>query len=210
MEDIVIHKIYRLFGAGMNYFGSTKQPLYERKACHKSHHKNKKVCCSSKMIMDACEDWDLEIVEILSPNSTKEEVLIREKWWIDNNECVNKNSPVGKTKEEMKEYNRLWAEKDRRNQGVQPKNPDYDDKKCKREWIRNHRANMTPEEKEAHLKARRETRKELTEEQKQDAKERAKKQREKIKADPEKAEAIKEYKRKKAQEYREKAKIVTN
>lgn len=146
MEDQVINKIYRLFGAGLSYYGSTNQPLYERKSTHKSQHKNKRMCCSSKIIMDACEDWDLEIVEILPPNTTKEEVLLKEKWWIDNNECVNKNSPVSKTTEEMKEYKRKWAEQNRRAKGIQPKNPDYDDKKCKAEWAKAKRASLTDEE----------------------------------------------------------------
>jgi hypothetical protein len=214
MEDIVIHKIYRLFGAGMNYFGSTKQPLYERKACHKSQHKTWKKNggwkCGSYTILDACEDWDIEIVEILPPNSTKEEVLIREKWWIQNNECVNKNSPL-QTKEELKTYHREYSEKERREKGIpiKEKVKTLDINKYKCEKAREYRANRTEEEKEAHLKARRETRPELTEKQSEDAKERAKKQREKIKADPEKAEALKEYKRKKAQEYRLKAKEIS-
>jgi hypothetical protein len=178
--------IYRLFGAGMNYFGSTKQRLYERKSTHKSQHKTWKknggFKCSSYDILDACEDWDIEIVDVLPEDSTKEEILIKEKWWIDNNECVNKQSPI-RTEEDHREYQRLWAEKNRRAKGVQPKNPNYDDKKCKAEWAKKKRANMTPEEKEAFLKHRRETRPEQTEEQKQKARERAKKQREKKKAE---------------------------
>ena len=145
MEDIVIHKIYRLFGAGLKYYGSTHQPLYERKANHKSQHKNKRVCCSSKIILDACEDWDLEIVEILPPNSTREEALLREKWWIDNNECVNKNAPI-QTEDELREYKRQWAEQNRRAKGILPKNPHYDDKKCKAEWAKTKRQSLTDDE----------------------------------------------------------------
>ena len=156
MEDIIIHKIYRLFGAGMNYYGSTNQPLYERKSTHKSQHKTNKQCCSSKIILDACDDWDLEIVEMLPPNSTKQEILLREKWWIDNNECVNKNSPVSKTAEEMKEYKRKWAEDKRRANGIQPKNPEYDDKKCKAEWAKAKRASLTEEERAEINKKKRE------------------------------------------------------
>jgi hypothetical protein len=146
MEDITIYKIYRMFGAGMSYYGLTIQPLYERKATHKSHYKNNRVCCSSKIIMEACEDWDLEIVEILPIGSTQEDGLIREKWWIDNNECVNINSPIGKTLEEMKEYKRKWAEQNRREKGIQPKNTEYDAKKYAKEWAKNKRASLTDEE----------------------------------------------------------------
>jgi hypothetical protein len=179
MEDTVIHKIYRLYGAGMSYYGSTHQPLYERKATHKSQHKNNRSCCASKLIMDACEDWDVEIVEILPANSSKDHVLLREKWWITNNECVNKNSPL-QTKEELKEYKRVWAENARRKKGIVPKETDQEKikenaKKTRKEYLKN----LPQEVKEDRLKMRRENRKELTEEQKEQARERARKQREK-------------------------------
>lgn len=209
MASLDIYTIYRLFGAGMNYYGSTKQPLYERKATHKAQHKTWKTNggwkCGSYDILDACEDWNIEIVEELDPNLTKEEVLSREKWWIQNNECVNKNSPI-QTAEELKEYKRQWAEKDRREKGVPVKEKikTLDINAYKREKQAEYRENMTEEEKETHLKHRRETRPELTEEEKEKAKERARKQREKIKADPEKAQKQREYKRKKEAEYRAK------
>jgi len=209
MASLDIYTIYRLFGAGMNYYGSTKQPLYERKAKHNGEYKNKGICCSSKIVLEACEesgeDWNIEIVEELDPNLTKEEVLSREKWWIQNNECVNKNSPI-QTAEELKEYKRQWAEKDRREKGVPVKEKikTLDINAYKREKQAEYRENMTEEEKETHLKHRRETRPELTEEEKEKAKERARKQREKIKADPEKAQKQREYKRKKEAEYRAK------
>jgi hypothetical protein len=175
MEDIVIHKIYRLYGAGMSYYGSTHQPLYERKATHKSHHKNKRVCCASKMILDACDDWDLEIVEILPNNSSKDEVLTREKWWVQNNECVNKQSPI-QTAEELKEYKRVWAENARRKKGIPIR--EEQPKEVKQEKRREYLKNLPQEVKEERLKMRRENRKELTEEQKEQARERARKQRE--------------------------------
>lgn len=184
MEDTVIHKIYRLYGADMSYYGSTHQPLYERKATHKSHFKTWKngKCkwkCASYDILDACDDWDLEIVETLPANSSKAEVLNREKWWITNNECINKNSPL-QTKEELKEYKRVWAENTRRKKGVAPKETDKEiikenAKATRQEYLKN----LPPEVKEERLKMRRENRKELTEEQKEQARERARKQREK-------------------------------
>ena len=157
MEDQIIKKIYRLFGAGMNYYGSTHQPLYERKSTHKSHHKNKHMCCSSKIILDACDDWDLEIVEILSPNISKEDILLREKWWIDNNECVNINSPI-QTTEDLKEYKRKWAEQNRRAKGVQPKTKktDVERKNHQAERMREKRAAMNDEEREEINKKKRE------------------------------------------------------
>lgn len=81
-------------------------------------------------------------------------------------------------------------------------------KEYKAEWMANKRAGRTEEEKKIELEKRRENygKKEQTEDQKEAAKERARKQREAINQDPEKAAQLKEYKKLKAQEYRNKKK----
>jgi hypothetical protein len=117
MEDIIIYKIYRLFGNGMSYYGSTHQPMCERKSKHKTE-KNKS--CTSRLIVESCDDWDIEIVEICPTGTTRQQSLWRERWWIENNECVNKQKPI-RSKEEAREYSRLWAEKKARENGVKPK-----------------------------------------------------------------------------------------
>lgn len=111
--------------------------------------------------------------------------------------------------ENIKEYKRCWAEKNRREKGVLPSGSKQSTtKEYKSEWMAKKRAEMTEEEKKKVLEHRRElyAQKEQTEDQKEAAKERAKKQREAIKADPEKQAQQREYKRLKAQEYREKKK----
>jgi hypothetical protein len=140
MEDITIYKIYRLWGNEMNYYGSTSQSIYDRKRVHK-YNKNQ---CSSKLIIDSCNDWDIEVVEICPIGTTKEESLWRERWWIENNECVNKIRPI-RTKEEAKECARNWAMKKSRENGSQPKRIGRDIEKFKqyqKEYIQN-----LPEEK---------------------------------------------------------------
>ena len=181
MEDTVIYKIYRLFGAGMNYYGSTNQPIYERKASHKQQYKNNRVCCVSKYIMEACDDWEIEIVETLPANTAKNIVLLREKWWIDNNECVNINSPVPKTPEELREYKRIWAAKDRREKGIPIRKPQDKEviRKKHNDARKLKRLNWTDEERAEINKKKRENRPIQTEEQKERARERARKQREK-------------------------------
>ena len=203
MEDQITYKIYRLFGAGMSYYGSTHQPIYERKSQHKTAHKNKLVCCSSKLILDSCDDWDVEIVELL-PNSTREQALLREKWWIDNNDCVNINSPISKTTEEMKEYQRLWAEKSRREKGVPVKEKikTVEEKKYKREKAREYRAQWTDEERAEINRKNRESRPIQTEEQKEKARKRARKQQSDIKANPSEVEKKNEYQRLRAEKKR--------
>ena len=98
----------------------------------------------------------------------------------------NKSSNIANLTEEekndriidMKEYKREWAEKDRRTKGIEPKNPNFDNKAYQQEWMKNKRANRSQEEIDAENKMRRETRPVQTEEQKEKARERARKQRE--------------------------------
>lgn len=105
-----------------------------------------------------------------------------------NNKTTNINNLNEEQKEkriiEKREYQRKWAENKRREQGIEERTamPDEDRREKARERIANKRANMTPEEKEAYLKHRRETRKPLTEEQRIQAIERAKKCAERKKA----------------------------
>jgi hypothetical protein len=141
MEDIMIYKIYRLFGNEMSYYGSTCQPICERKSNHKQDKNNK---CMSKLIVQSCDDWDIEIVEICPTGTTKEQSLWRERWWIDNNECVNENLPI-RTKDEHLECKRLWAEKKRREAGVPVKHVGRDMERFKA-YQKEYLANL-PEEK---------------------------------------------------------------
>lgn len=61
--------------------------------------------------------------------------------------------------EDIKEYKRLWAEKDRRAKGIQPKKEGFDAKKYARDWARAKRASLTDEEREAINAKKREARK---------------------------------------------------
>ena len=210
--------IYAITGNGMTYYGSSSQPLCERKSSHVTqyrHHKNtdpsemSKKCCKSYLILDSCDDWEIKIVEELSPTLTKEEILLRENYYIQNFDCVNKQLAI-LTEDMKREYKRKWAEQDRRKKGVpESGSKDSYSKEYKAEKARQYRAAYTEEEKQEKLEHRRElyAQKEQTEEQKEAAKERARKQREAINADPEKLAQLKEYKKQKAKEYREKKKM---
>jgi hypothetical protein len=202
--------IYAIKGNGMTYYGSSIQPLYERKSTHVTSHKYykthnfSKVCCKSILILDSCNDWTIEKIEELPIETTKEELLLRENYYIENFDCVNKNLAI-RTEEIQREYQRQWAENNRREKGIpiKEKIKTLDEKSYKREKARQYREAMTEEEKQKHLEHRRElyAEKEQTDEQKEAAKKRAKKQREEIKADPEKLAQQREYKRLKAREY---------
>lgn len=83
---------------------------------------------------------------------------------------------------DLKEYQRKWAEDNRRANGVEPKAVGFDATAYSREYQKKRRAEMTPEEKEAHLEHRKAIRPIQTEEQKEKARARAKKQRDDKKA----------------------------
>lgn len=211
--------IYAIKGNGMTYYGSSRQPICERKSTHVTQHRHhnktqKHGLCRSYLILDACNDWTLEIVEELPIETTKEELLLRENYYIKNFECINANQAI-QTEEDLREYKRIWSEKDRREKGIQPRpilTEEEKDEKQKQKRIetnikRNEKyANMDEQEKQTHLEHKRElwSKREKTEEQKERARERARQQRERIKNDPTKLQELKDYKKKWAEENKEK------
>jgi len=99
MPDYKKGRIYKIVCNETNevYYGSTCNLLCYRK----SHHKNAtKQRCVSKSIIER-GNWDMVLVEYF-PCNTKEELLMRERFYIDNNECINKQRPII-SKEEHKE-----------------------------------------------------------------------------------------------------------
>lgn len=70
--------IYEINGGGLSYIGSTIQPLYERKASHKSQYKlwvkNGKTgwICASYRILDICSDWTITILEKIITDEKKQ------------------------------------------------------------------------------------------------------------------------------------------
>jgi hypothetical protein len=207
--------IYKIFGNGMTYYGSSRQPICERKATHlttyryyKKTNDNSK-CCKSYLIFDSCDDWIMEIVEELDETITNEELLLKENYYILNYDCINKQLAI-RTDEMNKEYQRKWAENKRRENGIQKREKikTENEKEYKRLKQAEYRAKMTEEEKEEYNKARREeyVNRERTEEQKEKARERARIQREKIKSNEDELERMRAYKREKTREYRKQGK----
>jgi len=144
-------KVYKLISENSDviYIGSSKQKyLCNRKATHISLYKrflNKKThfCSSFKVI--ACGDVKIVLLENY-PCDTKDELLAREQYWIDNLKAngfkvINKNCTVHNHKQYMKQYetrdyvkvNRKKfrdqpeekEKRKKRNQANRLKNPDY-------------------------------------------------------------------------------------
>ena len=114
-------KIYKLVGSGLTYYGSTKSTLGTRKSHHKNCYnrfvegKDKRITAHD--IIEKGNDWDIELVEEVED---EDQLLIREGFYIKNNECVNRRV-AGRTKKEyyednkehMKAYKSQWAKDNR-------------------------------------------------------------------------------------------------
>jgi hypothetical protein len=112
-------KIYKLVGGGLTYYGSTCSTLTRRLCGHKTDFKQGKNL-SSKLLFETGDEVKIYLVEKYHCND-KIELNARERYWIENNECVNKQIPTRtikeyyeahkeKIKEQNKEYKELHKE----------------------------------------------------------------------------------------------------
>jgi hypothetical protein len=149
--------IYKISGYGLNYYGSTIQPLYERKSKHISSFRNKccKNHCSSWLIFEKGDDWIIEPIEEVEFDDI-DDLRIKESEYQKNNECVNLLKK--KTKEELKQYKTEWAKKDRLDKGIKTRSEmtKTKDPRYYADWAKSKRANETDEEKAIRLARRRE------------------------------------------------------
>lgn len=159
-ENSRIGVLYKIEGYGLEYYGSTIQPICERKSTHKTQYeawlkRNKEGWkCSSYDIFENGDNWILTPLRYILTDDKKTGLLELENEYIQNNECVNKNQSI-QSAEDLKEYKRKWAEKNRRENGIQPKNTEFDAKKYARDWAKAKRASLTDEERaEINLKRR--------------------------------------------------------
>ena len=102
-------KIYKIVDNTNNnvYFGSTCDSLKHRLSVHKNHYKRflNGLCNnvrSSEIIKNG--DYKIELLEDCDIK-TKDELLARERFFIENNNCLNKNIP-GRTDKQYKIANK--------------------------------------------------------------------------------------------------------
>jgi hypothetical protein len=100
-------KIYEMLGGRLRYVGSTIQNLKERFIQHKTDYKNWKE--GKKNYISSFDLFELGDVEIRLleeyPCEDKQSLHARERYWIEQEVCVNKFVP-GRSKEEWIETNR--------------------------------------------------------------------------------------------------------
>ena len=110
-------KIYKITDTANNecYYGSTIQPLSKRMGQHrifyKAYKNGKYHNVSSFILFDkyGVENCSIVLVENVECK-TKEELHQRERFYIENNECVNKFIP-GRTNKEWYEDNKEYQKK---------------------------------------------------------------------------------------------------
>lgn len=101
-------KIYKITGGGLTYYGATVQTLCRRFAKHRTNKKRvengkQSTRITSFQILDY-PDCDICLVENFPCNS-RDELHQRERYYIENNKCVNKVIP-GRTPEEYRQDNK--------------------------------------------------------------------------------------------------------
>jgi len=89
-------KIYKITGTNnegieLIYIGSTVQKLCVRVASHVRDFKNGRSITSSQVLI--CNDYKITLIE-LYPCNSKEELLMRERYYYDLVDCVNKLKPI--------------------------------------------------------------------------------------------------------------------
>jgi hypothetical protein len=100
MINYSMGKIYRIVSKNTDkiYVGSTtKDNLKTRLQQHESNYRLQKSYYTSYEILKL-GDYDIELVEECNCNN-KKELRMREKYWIDNSNCVNQVKP-GRTRKE--------------------------------------------------------------------------------------------------------------
>ena len=123
VDNIKLYKkgiVYKLYGVDINddtkihmYIGSTVNPLCNRKAIHKYHHKiykqDRMRKCYSSDIYDKCNNVLIEAIETFE-NVSREQLREIENKYILQYDCVNKNR-AHNGEEYIKEYQRNHAKK---------------------------------------------------------------------------------------------------
>jgi hypothetical protein len=134
--------IYKISGAGMDYYGSSRQAFCERKSRHNSDYRyyqknqsgNK---CSSYKILEATDDWTMTTIE--NNIETETQALERENWYICNTECINTNRAIGLSGDDLRQYKTNWKRWNALKKGKTPLIPrplqTEDEKKAKRQII---------------------------------------------------------------------------
>lgn len=133
MPDCKDSKVYKITCniTSLTYYGSATAPISKRMVQHRSVFKNNKRCCKFKLVL-ASGDYDYCLVESY-PCADKSELHEHERFYIESNECVNKNIPgrtqseyQSKNKEKILEYKKVY--RDENKEKIKAQNKAYHEK----------------------------------------------------------------------------------
>jgi hypothetical protein len=137
-------KIYKIVcnNTNLTYYGSTTRPLCQRIAKHKQ--KKCKYNCTSRKIIDG-GNYDIILLENF-PCNNKDELRARERFYIENNECVNKAIPgrttkewINDNKEKIAEYKKKHYQENKEKIAEQKKKYQLENKEKRREYEKKYR-----------------------------------------------------------------------
>ena len=99
-------KIYKIINSVNDkcYVGSTISTLNRRLIEHKCYSKKARTATSKILIDEDPDNVSIQLIE-LYPCLTKKELLLRERYWLENMECVNKQRPIITREEKIQEKN---------------------------------------------------------------------------------------------------------
>ena len=107
-------KIYKITGGGLTYIGSTTQSLSQRLTQHRSNFKRfnegKGVCPNYKVLKSG--DYQITLIEDC-PCERKEQLLMRERFWIENTPCINITHPLRTSQEHHRDNKETINERHR-------------------------------------------------------------------------------------------------
>ena len=131
-------KIYKLVcnTTGLNYYGSTIQPLYKRLNDHRksySKYQREKFHYLTAFEIIKNDDFNIILVENFTCEN-KEQLEARERYFIENNNCVNKYRPTRTKKEYYEEHKTHISEL---NKKKYEENKDNINKKAREKYAKN-------------------------------------------------------------------------
>ena len=111
MVDYTKSKIYKITCniTGLTYYGSTVNPISKRISNHRCEFKSGRGRCSSRQVLVG-GNYDYSLVEDFSCEN-KEQLHKRERFYIENNDCVNKQIPLRTKKEHYDQNKDKFSEK---------------------------------------------------------------------------------------------------
>jgi hypothetical protein len=153
-----VYKIWSLKGDKVYYGSHTRdRPAIQRYYKHTSEYKSKTLKCMSKVLF---EEYGIKhcLFQIVEDCDSIQHAREREKWFIQNNSCVNKTIPVpteDEIKESRKQY-RLSHKEDKKAYDVKyrEKNSSRNEKikcNCGGSYVKRHKT--THEKTKKHLEA---------------------------------------------------------